>query len=102
MPGRGAPRPSTFRLEHFLGDIGLFRLATTIGTNAVVTGTGDPVGLMVETGAEKSLYGPSEPAPALGVFVRPDHVVGVDPEAAAEEVLALCRDLVQQGCATRW
>ncbi|MCY4663705.1 MAG: hypothetical protein OXC00_03465, partial [Acidimicrobiaceae bacterium] len=84
-------------LEDFLGGIGLFRLATTIGTNAVVTGTGDPVGLMVEAGAEKSLYGPSEPAPAVGVFVRPDHVVGVDPDAAAEEVLALCRDLVQQG-----
>ena len=84
-------------LEQLLGEIGLFRLATTIGTNAVVTGTGDPVGLMVEAGAEKSLYGPSEPAPALGVFVRPDHVVGVDPEAAAAEVLALCRDLVQQG-----
>ncbi|MCY3648377.1 MAG: hydantoinase/oxoprolinase family protein [Acidimicrobiaceae bacterium] len=84
-------------LEHFLGGIGMFRLATTIGTNAVVTGTGDPVGLMVEAGAEKSLYGSSEPAPALGVFVRPDHVVGVDPEAAAAEVLALCRDLVQQG-----
>ena len=84
-------------LEDFLGDIGLFRLATTIGTNAVVTGTGDPVGLMVEAGAEKSMYGPSEPAPALGVFVRPDHVVGVDPDAAVEEVLALCRDLVQQG-----
>ena len=84
-------------LERFLGDIGLFRLATTVGTNAVVTGTGDPVGLMVEAGAEKSLYGPSEPAPALGVFVRPDHVVGVDPDAAAAEVLALCRDLVQQG-----
>ena len=84
-------------LEHFLGDIGLFRLATTIGTNAVVTGTGDPVGLMVEAGAEKSLYGSSEPAPALGVFIRPDHVVGVDPDVAAEAVLALCRDLVQQG-----
>ena len=84
-------------LEDFLAGIGLFRLATTIGTNAVVTGTGDPVGLMVEAGAEKSLYGPSEPAPALGVFVRPDHVVGVDPAVAAEEVLSLCRDLVQQG-----
>ena len=84
-------------LEDFLAGIGLFRLATTIGTNAVVTGTGDPVGLMVEAGAEKSLYGPSEPAPAVGVFVRADHVVGVDPDAAAEEVLGLCRDLVQQG-----
>ena len=84
-------------LEDFLSDVELFRLATTIGTNAVVTGTGDPVGLMVEAGAEKSLYGPSEPAPAVGVFVRADHVVGVDPDAAAEEVLGLCRDLVQQG-----
>ena len=84
-------------LEDFLAGIGLFRLATTIGTNAVVTGTGDPVGLMVEAGSEKSLYGPSEPAPAVGVFVRSDHVVGVDPAAAAEEVLSVCRDLVQQG-----
>lgn len=84
-------------LEDFLRDVDLFCLATTIGTNAVVTGTGDPVGLMVEAGAEKSLYGPSEPAAALGVFVRADHVVGVDPGAPSEEVLALCRDLVQQG-----
>ena len=83
--------------EDFLAAIGLFRLATTIGTNAVVTGTGDPVGLMVEAGAEKSLYGPNEPAPAVGVFVRADHVVGVDPATAAEEALGLCRDLVQQG-----
>ncbi len=84
-------------LEDFLAGVGLFRLATTIGTNAVVTGTGDSVGLMVEAGAEKSLYGPSEPAPAIGVFVRADHVVGVEPDAAAEDVLAVCRDLVQQG-----
>ena len=84
-------------LEDFLGTVGLFRLATTIGTNAVVTGTGDPVGLMVEAGAEESLYGPSEPAPALGVFVPADHVVGTDPDAAAEDVLAVCRNLVQQG-----
>ena len=84
-------------LEDFLADVGLFRLATTIGTNAVVTGTGDTVGLLVEAGAEKSLYGPSDPAPALGVFVSPDHLVGVDPDSAAEEVLRMCRGLVQQG-----
>ena len=52
----------------------------------VVTGTGDPVGLMVEAGAESSLYGPSEPASALGVFVRPDHVTGVQAATAAEAV----------------
>ena len=84
-------------LEDFLADVGLFRLATTIGTNAVVTGTGDTVGLLVEAGAEKSLYGPSDPAPALGVFVSPDQVVGVAPASGAEEVLGICRGLVQQG-----
>ena len=84
-------------LEEFLSAVALFRLATTIGTNAVVTGTGDPVGLIVEAGAEKSLYGPSDPAPAIGVFVRADHVVGIDPAAAAEDVLGLCRGFVQQG-----
>ncbi len=84
-------------LEHFLEEISLFRLATTIGTNAVVTGTGDPVGLMVEAGTEESLYGTSEPASALGVFVRADDVVGVEEGAPMEAVLALCRDLVQRG-----
>ena len=84
-------------LEDFLADVGLFRLATTIGTNAVVTGTGDTVGLIVEAGAEKSLYGPPQDAPALGVFVSPDHVVGVDPASAADEVLQMCRSLTQQG-----
>ena len=84
-------------LRDLLGDVDLFRLATTIGTNAVVTGTGDSVGLMVEAGAEKSLYGPFEPAAALGVFVRTDDVVGVAPDAAAEEALGLCRDFVQRG-----
>ena len=83
--------------EDFLASVGVLRLATTIGTNSVVTGTGDPVGLMVEAGAESSLYGPSEPAPPLGVFVRPDHVTGVPAEAADETVLELCRDLVSQG-----
>lgn len=100
-------------LEDFLASVGMLRLATTIGTNSVVTGTGDPVGLMVEAGAESSLYGPSEPGTALGVFVRPDHVTGVlaaaaggavpSPDeasataAADEAVLGLCRDLVSQG-----
>ena len=100
-------------LEDFLASVGVLRLATTIGTNSVVTGAGDPVGLMVEAGAESSLYGPVELAPALGVFVRPDQVAAVpasgryegEGEAPAvgaasaldEAVLGLCRDLVQQG-----
>lgn len=108
-------------LEDFLASVGVLRLATTIGTNSVVTGAGDPVGLLVEAGAESSLYGPVEPAPALGVFVHPGQVAAVPAsdrpgtEAGAavsppagtpasglasatdEAVLGLCRDLVSQG-----
>ena len=84
--GEGARR-FDLDLEDFLASIEMLRLATTIGTNSVVTGTGDPVGLMVEAGAESSLYGPSEPAPALGVFVRPDHVTGVPGTAAADKAV---------------
>lgn len=74
--GEGARR-FDLDLGDFLASVGVLRLATTIGTNSVVTGAGDPVGLMVEAGAESSLYGPVEPAPALGVFVRPDQVAAV-------------------------
>lgn len=108
-------------LEDFLASVGVLRLATTIGTNSVVTGAGDPVGLLVEAGAESSLYGPVDPAPALGVFVHPGQVAAVpasdrtDAEAELavspadepladglasatdEAVLGLCRDLVSQG-----
>ena len=88
-------------LEDFLADVGLFRLATTIGTNAVVTGSGDPVGLMVEAGAEKSLYGPNEPAPALGVFVRADHVVGVAPRPRPRRCWPCAATSSSRACATR-
>lgn len=108
-------------LGDFLASVGVLRLATTIGTNSVVTGAGDPVGLLVEAGAESSLYGPVEPAPALGVFVHPGQVAAVpasdrpaaeaelavspadEPPASGlasandEAVLGLCRDLVSQG-----
>ena len=118
--GEGARR-FDLDLGDFLASVGVLRLATTIGTNSVVTGAGDPVGLLVEAGAESSLYGPVEPAPALGVFVHPAQVAAVPASdrtgaeaelavspadesqagglasAADEAVLGLCRDLVSQG-----
>lgn len=118
--GEGARR-FDLDLEDFLASVGVLRLATTIGTNSVVTGAGDPVGLLVEAGTESSLYGPVEPAPALGVFVHPGQVAavpasdrtGAEAELAVspadepladglasatdEAVLGLCRDLVSQG-----
>lgn len=92
--GEGARR-FDLDLGDFLASVGVLRLATTIGTNSVVTGAGDPVGLMVEAGAESSLYGPVEPAPALGVFVRPDQVAAVpasDRPDGADETAGLASD----------
>jgi N-methylhydantoinase A len=84
-------------LAKFLADIDLLRVATTIGTNAVVEGTGDLVGLLVESGAERTLYGRREPAAALGRFVREEHVRGVPVDEDADVLLAHCRELVLLG-----
>ncbi len=83
--------------DKFLGDVDVLRVATTIGTNAVVEGTGDTLGVIVERGAERTLYARSGPAPAIGVFVEDTHVRGVEVDGDAEEVLAHCRDLVALG-----
>lgn len=83
--------------DKFLGDVDVLRVATTIGTNAVVEGTGDTVGLMVEEGAERALYGAVEPAPAVGVFVDPAHVCGVQVDGEVEDLLSRCRELVALG-----
>ncbi len=84
-------------LEEFLRGLQLLRLATTIGTNSVVTGTGDVVGLIVKEGATSSLYGDSDVASALGVFVRPENVVGIEAGKWSESLLPACRKLVQTG-----
>lgn len=83
--------------EKFLADVDVLRVATTIGTNAVVEGTGDTVGVIVEHGAERTLYGAADAAPAIGVFVAEEHVRGVDVGGDVEELLAHCRDLVALG-----
>jgi N-methylhydantoinase A len=83
--------------EKFLGDVDVLRVATTIGTNAVVEGTGDTLALIVEQGAERTLYGAVEPAPAVGVFVDQEHVRGVEVDGEVEDLLRHCRELVGLG-----
>jgi N-methylhydantoinase A len=94
---RRAAEDFGLELEKFLADIDLLRIATTIGTNAVVEGTGDAVGVIVEPGAEHSLYGAAATSPAVGVFVDVDHVHGVPLDGDAEDLLRHCRELVAVG-----
>jgi N-methylhydantoinase A len=83
--------------EKFLGDVDVLRVATTIGTNAVVEGKGDTIGLIVERGTERTLYGVAESSPAVETFVAGDHVRGVDVDGDVEDVLRHCRELVAFG-----
>ena len=94
---RRAAEDFGLELEKFLADVDLLRIATTIGTNAVVEGTGDAVGVIVEPGAEHSLYGATATSPAVGVFVDADHVRGVPLDGDAEDLLRHCRELVAVG-----
>ena len=83
-------------LTEFLIEIDVLRVATTIGTNAVVESTGDAVGLLVAPGAELSLYGSAASSELLGTFLRADQVVAVD----NGDALPRCRELINSG--VRW
>ena len=72
------------------------RVATTIGTNAVVEGTGDAVGLLVAPGAEENLYGSSPRSNLLDTFLRDGRVLAVDDG----DSLPRCRELIDSG--VRW
>jgi acetophenone carboxylase len=84
-------------LPKLLADVDLLRIATTIGTNAVVEGTGDAVAVIVEPGAERALYGAAATSPAVGVFVDAEHVRGVPVGADPDELLRHCRELIAIG-----
>jgi N-methylhydantoinase A/acetophenone carboxylase len=83
--------------REFLERVDSLRVATTVGTNAIVEGTGSRVGLLVTAGQEELLYAGR---PATAMFARyldPGLVrgVGLPPEAA--ELLDRCRELVAAG-----
>jgi N-methylhydantoinase A/oxoprolinase/acetone carboxylase beta subunit len=73
------------------------RVATTVGTNAVVEGTGSRVGLLVAVGQEELLYAGRPPTAVFARYLDPGLVrgVGLPPEGA--ELLDRCRELVAAG-----
>jgi N-methylhydantoinase A/acetophenone carboxylase len=81
----------------FVRRVAVLKVATTIGTNAVVEGTGTRVGVLVGRGHESDLYGPGRPDALFETFVRPDDVLVIDPAADGDEILAACRELVANG-----
>lgn len=92
-------------LPDFLGHTQVVRLSTTLGTNTLLQRRGPKVGLLVTSGAERSLYAGDEAG--AHPLANPDLVRGVDEEVDAhghsvrppepEQVLAAVRELVALG-----
>ena len=82
-------------LEAFLREVEVTRWSSTIATNVVAERKGPRVGLLLSPGAAKTLYG-SDPSPAIGFLVQPDHLAEVDP-LTEDEVLSAVRGLLERG-----
>lgn len=84
-------------LRSLLGRVDLLRIATTVGTNSVIEGTGSRVGLVVLDGEQERLYGSVRPDALFERFVAPKLVRGIDPAPVPEAVLDTARELVSGG-----
>lgn len=81
----------------FMRRVAILKVATTIGTNAVIEGTGTRVGVVVGRGHEADLYGPGRPDAVFEHFVAPDDVIGIDPDGDGDAILDACRTLIANG-----
>ncbi len=81
----------------FMRRVAIVKVATTIGTNAVIEGTGTRVGVVVGRGHEADLYGPGTPDAIFRHFVAPDDVIGIDAQGDSDEILDACRRLIANG-----
>jgi N-methylhydantoinase A len=84
------------------------RLSTTIGTNALINGSGPKLGLLVTRGAGENAYAPSGTSnPAINFLVPKDMVIGIDEEMSetgvsikppsSVEVLTAIKNLLERG-----
>ena len=83
-------------LQAFLDEVALIRWSSTITSNALAERKGAKLGLLVQPGSERSLYGDG-PSPAVGTLVAERNVVGVDPGANGQAVLEAVRRLLEDG-----
>ena len=93
--------------DELLRQCEVFRLSTTLATNMIVQRNGSRIGLLVTKGYEDSLYGPQSPAPATGLLIPRDMIVGIDEAVDAgggeqreldpAQVMEALRYLIQHG-----
>jgi acetophenone carboxylase len=88
-------------LGAFLDEVSLIRWSSTITSNTLGERKGAKLGLLVQPGSERSLYGDG-PSPAVGTLVAERNVIGVDagPDgqgADGQGVLDAVRRLLEDG-----
>ena len=84
-------------IEALLADTAVARFSSTIVTNAVIERRGYAVGVLVDAGAESTLYGASLIEARL---VRPELVAGIETPFATEAVQATVERLLDSGART--
>ena len=88
-------------LGAFLDEVSLIRWSSTITSNTLGERKGAKLGLLVQPGSERSLYGDG-PSPAVGTLVAERNVIGVDADADGQGadgqgVLDAVRGLLEDG-----
>lgn len=80
----------------FLEQVTLIRWSSTITTNVLGERRGAKVGLLVERGHERDLYGDGV-SPALGWLVQGKNVLGLPADPTEQDLLASLKQLLEDG-----
>ncbi|MGE0486210.1 MAG: hydantoinase/oxoprolinase family protein [Gammaproteobacteria bacterium] len=89
FPGLGA----------FLDEVRLIRWTSTITSNVLAERKGPRLGLVVSPGHAGDLYAddPADTATVMPGLLRPEHVTTLDPQASRGEIVAVLKNLIDQG-----
>lgn len=83
-------------VESFLRKVGVIRWSSTITTNVLAERRGSKVGLLVDIGHEKDLYGTGV-SRVVGELIDEANIIGLSAQASAGEVLAAVKVLLESG-----
>ncbi|MCB1746722.1 MAG: hydantoinase/oxoprolinase family protein [Gammaproteobacteria bacterium] len=86
-------------LGAFLDEVRLIRWSSTITSNVLAERKGPRLGLVVSPGHADDLYAgdPADTATVMPSLIRPEHVTTLDPRAGRAEIVAVLKNLIDQG-----
>lgn len=80
----------------FLSDVSIIRWSSTVTTNTLAEKRGPKLGLLVDSGAQASLYGTGS-SPAVGRIIAPENIISMDGDFDEQTTLAAARRLLEKG-----